>query len=310
MHKILLLAFLFITCNADSQLIQRTKVLMGTFVSLSIGKEHKELLKPSFEIIKSVDNSLSTYKKNSPIFQLNYNKHTLLDRYSYESLKLSLQYYKETNGYFNIAIGVITKDLYRFGEKERVVSKIALKRSSTSIKALKFDEHEAFLGNGVKIDLGGMGKGFAADKVSEFLLQNKVKKAVIALSGDIRCIGSCKISINNPLDATHPLATFLMKNSGVSTSGNYNRYVENTKHNHLINPKTKESEQKFISITLVSKLPSATLDAYATAASVMPIKKAYAFLNSQKLGYIILQADKKLSISKNIAEYTDLLIKN
>ncbi|UCM99314.1 FAD:protein FMN transferase [Sulfurimonas sp. SWIR-19] len=307
MYRLFLFASLFITCNADAQMIQRTKVLMGTFVSISVDKEDKKFLKPSFEIIKRVDNSLSTYKKNTPIFKLNNSHHAFLNQYSYEALKLSLKYYKETEGYFNIAVGTITKDLYRFGANERIASKSELQKSSTSIKALRFDRHEAFLENGVKIDLGGMGKGFATDKVSEFLLQNKVKKAVVALSGDIRCIGSCKVAVNNPLDETHPLVTFIMRDSGVSTSGNYNRYVQRKKYNHLINPKTKESEQKFISITLVSKLPSATLDAYATAASVMPVKKSYAFLNAQNLAYIILQADKKLIVSKNIDDYVDLL---
>ena len=289
---------------------ERIKVLMGTFVSISVEKEHDKLIQPSFALIKQIENSLSTYKKNSPVFQLNKNKHASLDKYSYEALQYALQYYKQTNGYFNIAIGTITKDLYRFGAKERIALKNELERSSTSIHALKFNKDEAFLGDAVKIDLGGMGKGFAVDKVYEFLLQNKVKKAVIALSGDIRCIGRCSIAVNNPLDVAHPLARFIMHNSAVSTSGNYNRYVKTKKYNHLINPKTKESEQKFISITLVSKLPSVTLDAYATAASVMPVKKAYAFLNSQPLAYIILQSDKKLVISKNIADYTEMFVKN
>lgn len=308
MYKLLLLTCMIFTCKADTQeMTERSKVLMGTFVSVSVDKEHKELLRPSFKIIEKVDNSLSSYKQNSPIFKLNKNKNSYLDTYTYEALELSLAYYKQTDGYFNIAIGKITKDLYRFGEDERIASQNELENSSASIEGLVFNKYEAFLKNDIKIDLGGMGKGFAVDKVSEFLLQNKVQKAVIALSGDIRCIGSCNIIVNNPLDSVHPLATFVMHNSGVSTSGNYNRYVKTTKYNHLINPKTKKSQQKFLSITLISRLPSATLDAYATAASVMPTQKAYQFLDSQQLGYIILQADKKLVVSENITKFVDKL---
>ncbi len=310
MHKLLLIACLFLTCNADTQMVQRSKVLMGTFVSVSVDKQHKVLLEPSFEIIKNIENSLSSYKKTSPIAKLNKNKEADLDAYNYEALKLSLQYYNETDGYFDIAVGKITKDLYHFGEKERVASSKELQTSSTSIDGLIFDKYRACINNAIKIDLGGMGKGFAVDKVSAFLVKNSVKKAVIALSGDIRCIATCRIAVNNPLDENHPLALFTMNNSGVSTSGNYNRYVKSTKYNHLINPKTKQSEQKFFSVTLVSNLPSATLDAYATAVSVMPVKKAYAFLNSQPLAYIILQADKKLIVSQNITHYiSDLKLK-
>lgn len=217
---------------------------------------------------------------------------------------------KKTNGYFDIAIGKITKDLYRFGTQERIVSNKTLQQSSTTIANLVLAGHEAMLYKGIKIDLGGMGKGFAVDKVRAFLAQKGVRKAVIALSGDIRCIGMCKIAINNPLHVNTQLASFTMRNSGVSTSGNYNRYVKSTKYNHLINPKTKQSEQAFLSVTLVSNLSSAMLDAYATAASVMPLQKAYVFLNAQPLGYIILQADKKLVVSENITNYVaDLKLK-
>jgi len=285
-------------------------VLMGTFASISIDEKDKELIQPSFAILKNVEESLSSYKKTSPIFKLNQNKMAQLDPYTYEAIQLSLRYYQQTDGYFDIAVGKITKDLYRFGVKERIVSKKVLQETLTSIDGLEFDEHKASLHTEIKIDLGGMGKGFGVDKVSAFLAQKGVKKAVIALSGDIRCIGKCKIAINNPLHVNTTLANFTMQNSGVSTSGNYNRYVKSTKYNHLINPKTKQSEQKFLSVTLISNLPSTTLDAYATAASVMPLKETYAFLNSQPLAYIILQSNKKLIISSNITNYvSDLKLK-
>ena len=310
MHKLLFIACLFLTCNAEAQLVQRRQVLMGTFVSISIDEKHKKLMQPSFTILKKIETSLSSYKDTSPIFKLNKNKKAQLDSYSYEALKLSLQYYKATQGYFDIAIGKITKDLYRFGAQERIVSKKLLQASSTAIEGLEFGKHEASLHNDIIIDLGGMGKGFGVDKVSAFLAKKDVKKAIIALSGDIRCLGVCKIAIQNPLHVNTQLAGFTMKNSGVSTSGNYNRYIKSTKYNHLINPKTKRSEQQFLSVTLVSKLPSATLDAYATAASVMPLQKAYAFLNAQPLAYIILQADKKMIVSQNIRDYvSDLKLK-
>lgn len=308
MYKLFLFTCLCLTCNAE--MIQRTKVLMGTFASISLDKEQKAFFRPSFEILQEVENSLSSYKASSPIFKLNHQRHALLNNYASEALQLSFMYYEQTAGYFDIAIGVITKDLYRFGEDEKLASQKELCNSSTALNQLALQGNKATLGGNIKIDLGGMGKGFGVDKVSEFLVKKRVKRAVIALSGDIRCIGKCKIAINNPLHVNATLASFTMQNSGVSTSGNYNRYVKSTKYNHLINPKTKHSEQKFLSVTLVSNLPSATLDAYATAASVMPVSKAYAFLDAQPLAYIILQADKKLIVSQNIRDYvTDLQLK-
>ncbi len=124
-------------------------------------------------------------------------------------------------------------------------------------------------------------------------------------SGDIRCLGICPIEIHNPLSKT-PLLSFTTKEPdiGISTSGNYNRYVKSKKNNHLINPKTKHSQNNFISITLISHLPNADLDAYATASSVMPKQKAYTFLDSLDLAYVVLESDKKKVVSKNIMIFT------
>lgn len=303
MYKIFALLFICITCNADVEMLQRTKVMMGTFVSLSVPKQNKPLLKPAFEIVENVDNSLSSFKENSSISKLNKDKTVELDAYAYEAVTLSLKYYQQTDGYFNIAIGKITKDLYRFGEKERLATSKELQKSSTSLEDLQLENKRAYINKSMKLDLGGMGKGFAVDKVNEFLKKRKLKKAVIALSGDIRCIGECTIAVGNPLDTDRPLAFFEVHDSGISTSGTYNRYIQSQKYNHLINPKTKVSQQQFLSVTLISKLPSATLDAYATAVSVMPKDKAYSFLASHDLAYIILQTDKRLVVSKNIDEY-------
>ncbi|QOP46725.1 FAD:protein FMN transferase [Sulfurimonas paralvinellae] len=280
---------------------------MGTFVSISVDKQHKELISPAFKLLKKIESSISSFDKNSPIYKLNENRSAKLDNYSYEALQLSLKYYKETDGYFDVAVGSITKDLYHFGEDERIASKKSMQKASTSMDGLLFDKQKAVITDTIKIDLGGMGKGYGIDKVSQFFRNNSVENAVIALSGDIRCIGECKIAVNNPLKNDAALAVFTMCDTAVSTSGNYNRYVGNITHNHLINPKKKNSEQNFISVTLISKLPSATLDAFATAVSVMSLKKAYLFLASQPIAYIILQADKKLVVSKNLQSYVSEL---
>ncbi len=310
MLRLLASLLLLTLLNAYAELVERQKVMMGTFVSIAVDIQHKELIAPAFNLLQTIESSLSSFDKNSPIYKLNHDKSTKLDRYSYEALKLSLEYYKETDGYFDIAVGKITKELYRFGLDERVASSKSLKQASTAISGLLFNKDEAIITDTIKIDLGGMGKGYGVDKLRAYLKANDVKYAVIALSGDIRCIGECPVAVNNPLREGAVLATFQMKNSGVSTSGNYNRYVKDVAHNHLINPKNKSSETNFISVTLIANLPSATLDAYATAVSVMPIKRAYAFLDGHQLAYIVLQSNRVLRVSKNIQEYVkDLKLK-
>ncbi|OHD95672.1 MAG: thiamine biosynthesis protein ApbE [Sulfurimonas sp. GWF2_37_8] len=282
----------------------RTKVALGTFVSISADERYKKDVETAFGIIEDVEASLSSYRINSPISKLNEDKYAVLDALSYEALLLSQNYYHKTQGYFDITVGSITKDLYRFGADERLASERELQNATVAFHTLFFDKTQAKLQQNAKIDLGGMGKGFAVDKVAAFLKMQKIKDANIAASGDIRCLHKCKIDIQDPFsDGVLLSLETLEPDTAITTSGNYNRYVQNKSNNHLIDPKIKKSQQAFASITLISHLPSSDIDAYATAASVMPPQKAYAFLDTLPLAYIIIETDTEYVESKNLFLY-------
>ena len=301
---IVILAF-----SLHASMVSRTKVGMGTFITISVGEEYKNHLENSFKIMSDVEASLSSYNPSSKIYQLNKNKEIDLDFFTYEALKFSTKYYRQTDKHFDITVGSITKDLYHFGEEERVPKESELQKAKVSFKDLYISKTKAFINEGVKVDLGGMGKGYGVDKVIEYLKSQGIDKAIVSASGDIRCLGECVIKVQNPFGERY-LASFEMESGevGVSTSGNYNRYVKTKENNHLINPKVKKPQQNFISITLISKLPSADLDAYATAVSVMPVKSAYEFLNTHALAYIIMQSDGELRVSENISEFVKNLV--
>ena len=294
--KFFLLLFLAITLSAQS--ISRTQVIMSTLVSITVDEKEIDTLFKAFDVVRDVDKTLSSYKENSIISKLNRDKKVKLDTLSYEALSLSLEYYKNSDGYFNILIGSITKDLYKFGEEEHVPSKSSLDKAKIDIELVEFDTSEAkLLEYDAKVDLGGMGKGFALDKLNNYLYKQGVKNAIMSASGDIRCQKQCLISVQNPFRKGMMLSFVTTKqNLGITTSGNYNRYVKDKTHNHLINPKTKHSQQNFASITLVGDIKSSALDAYATAISVMPKSKAYCFLDRLGVGYVVVEVNKKTLI--------------
>ncbi|PHQ64690.1 MAG: thiamine biosynthesis protein ApbE [Sulfurimonas sp.] len=283
---------------------------MGTFITISVDAKDKHLVEHGFKIMKDIDESLSSYKKSAVIYRLNQDKKVKLDSYSYQALKQSKELYKKSDGYFDITVGSITKDLYRFGEQERVPSSQELSDAKVSFRGIHFNKDKAYLDRGIKLDLGGMGKGFGVDKVAAYFRANNIK-ARISASGDIRCLDICSIDVKNPFSDDKLLSFKTSKKDlGITTSGNYNRYVNSTENNHLINPKLKRPQTKFVSITLIGSISSSFLDAYATASSVMPPEKAYEFLDSLELAYIVLQSDGEMKISSNIHEYTDSLIMN
>lgn len=310
MYKIFLFVFI-LSFILEAKMLTRTQIIMGTYVSISVEEVDASYIEDGFQILKSIDESISSYKHNSPIFKLNRDKKSYIDKNTYEALLLSQKYYQKSDGYFDITIGSITKDLFSFGADERVPTKKELQDSTINFNGLVFDDKSASIQKEMKVDLGGMGKGFGVDKVNSNFKSRKIQHAIIAASGDIRCINLCKLEVKSPFnDSVLGSFTTLNKDTAVSTSGNYNRYVESSKNNHLINPKLKVSQDKFISITLISHMNNSDLDAYATASSVMPIKLAYKFLNDLDLAYIILQSNGELIISENISEFTKNLTLN
>lgn len=308
LFRFLLIVIVF-TISLNSQMLSRTQVLMGTYVSISLDDKDKNYIENGFDIVRDIDLSISSFNENAQIYKLNRNKRANINKYTYEALELSKKYHEISDGYFDISVGVITKDIYSFGDKDILPKISELENATVNFHGLLFNQKKAYIAKDIKLDLGGMGKGFAVDKVVQYLKDKNIKKATISLSGDIRCIHICSLKVQNPF-RDGVLASFetAKKDMGISTSGNYKRYVDSSLHNHLINPKLKKPQDKFISITLIGELANADLDAYATTASVMPRQKAYEFLESFELAYIILQSDEKLVISENISEYTNNLL--
>jgi thiamine biosynthesis lipoprotein len=224
---------------------------------------------------------------------------------NYHAIIYNQRYNRESDGYFDIAVGSITKELYGFGESERVAKESELERAKVDFNGLHFEKRKAWLDEGTIIDLGGMGKGFAVDKVAEFLREQKITEGEIALSGDIRCLALCEMGIQNPFgEGTAAAFSTRAANTAISTSGNYRRYIEKKTDNHLIDPKRKRPEQLFASVTLISHGFNSDIDAYATAASVMPLAKAIAFLEKRGVGYILITNGGERYVSKNMGTFT------
>lgn len=279
-------------------LIDRTQVHMATFAKISLPQSDKKLFSDAFKIIEKMDNTFSTYNKKALVYQLNENK--FLANAPDELLALLTvckKLYIKTQGYFSIAIGAITKKLYHFGEKNaRIAQKNELDMAKSDLLGFEIEHRDISLKSGVTLDFGGVAKGYSVDQVKNFLTSYHVTPFRVALSGDIYCKGSCRIAIQSPFIPDGVVTVLDLKDSAISTSGNYERYIKSKKYNHLINPKTKESEQNIASMTLFSKVyDNTTLDALATALTVMPHETRMHILSQYPaMNYLFITNDKKI----------------
>jgi len=275
----------------------RTQALMGTFVHITLEEKYNTKISQSFNLIRAIEHSLSSYDKKALVYQLNHTHKITPNTYITEVLKKAKQYYQDSQKYYDITIGSISKNLYHFGEKHSSIpSKNALQHAQLNVHAIEMNATTISTHKNITIDLGGIGKGYAVDKVVDFLKKQNISHGIIALSGDIRCLGLCDFELQSPFSEQ----TFAQLNSkilqlSISTSGTYRRYIKDKAHNHLINPKTAKQGKTFVSVSLFTHADNTKIDAYATAISVMPKKKALAFLKAHdEIGFVLVEHNGKI----------------
>lgn len=293
----LLYLFLLPLILYSQEMQTRTQALMGTFVQLSLPAQYNAQISESFQYIKSIENALSSYDKDALVYQLNQNHKVPYNPYLVQALKDSQQYYQDTEGYFDITIGSISKALYHFGEENNTLpSKESLQEAKLNIDAIHIDDKTITTEPDITIDLGGMGKGYAVDRLSSSLQEQNITQGTIALSGDIRCLDICHFELQSPYsDQTFARLTSQIPQLSISTSGTYRRYVQTQEYHHLINPKTASQGREFVSVSLFTHANNAQIDAYATAVSVMPRKKALNFLKQHKeIGFVLVDKRGKI----------------
>lgn len=282
---------------AQQSMQTRTQILMGTFVSITLDKRYNAELTKSFELIKRIEASLSNYDPSASLFILNKTHHISYEPTLAEAINLSRYYYEETDGYFDITIGAISKDLYHFGEEKTYSpSKKELQNAHLDIHGIYINDHTITTDENISIDLGGMGKGYGADKVAEYLHEQNITEGIVALSGDIRCLNECELYLQSPYsEQTFAKIKSRHKQLSVSTSGTYRRFAATKEEHHLINPKTALQGREFVSVSLFSTAENAKIDAYATALSVMPKEKALTFLKNLKdIAFVLVDKQGKI----------------
>ena len=163
---------------------------------------------------------------------------------------------------------------------------------------------------GQAIDPGGIGKGFAGDKILEIFKEFGVTSAYSNLGGNVVTLGSkpdgspWRIGIQHPRQENRIIASVAVENQSVVTSGDYQRYFIDSRgrrHHHILNPATGyPAESGLISVSIVSD-KSLTADALSTIMFVAGMKKGYEFLNRYPdTEAVLIDSDVKVYITPGL----------
>ena len=274
---------------APDQLFYESRPAMGTSFEIYLyapdRERASELFEEAFEEIERVEAALSNYRPSSELSRINggaADAPVITDPEVFALLARALDYSRRTDGAFDITVGRLMKawGFFRGAGHYPSDDELARARAQAGWQGVRLDDRARsvyFLKRGIELDLGGIGKGYALDRVSALLREAGVKAALISSgSSSIYAIGAPPgkagwlVRVPDPLDRTLTLSTISLKDQSLSTSGSYEKFfrLNGRTYCHIMDPRTGRPVEGMLQTTVIA--PDATdSDALSTAVFVM-----------------------------------------
>lgn len=261
-----------------------------------------------FSMLRDFERTVDYYDQDSEISQLNSQLasegRAPVEGVLGDLIRLSLDIARETGGAYDPTVGRLM-DLWQFDKGGRLADKdeISLALRYTGYNRAKIKHGELRTRAGVKIDPGGISKGYAVDMCVEFLRSKGYRNFLINTVSSTAAYGSkdgkpFRVGIENP-DGDGLLAVVNLTNGEtMSTSGDYQRYFEldGRRYHHLLDPRTGYPAETFHLVTVVTTDSAAAADAYSTAVFVMGEQEGLKFAREKKLKVFAVTGDGRTII--------------
>lgn len=273
---------------------QRTESVMGTRIFVEIWQDDaaqaQRLIDQVMAEMRRIDALMSPYKETAQLYLVNRDAAQTPVAVTPELFNLivrSNHYSDISGGAFDITFASVG---HQFDYRKHIKPDEQHRRAGLALinyKSLKLDEkkHTLFFPHqGMRIDLGGIAKGYAVDTSIAILLKAGVKNGIVTAGGDSRLIGDRRgrpwmMGIKHPRADTHAI-TLPLDNISISTSGDYERYFEEdgVRYHHIIDPKKGESARELVSATILAN-ESTEADALSTTLFVLGVEKGLELAN-------------------------------
>ncbi len=275
-----LLIFFFLTyTDSHAQLpkyeVNTTKYLLGTQIDITAIHENIDSMKKAmyfaFKEIERIQGLMSIQIDTTEASLVNQNAGISPVKVSpelYSIIERSIAYSNKYDGIFDITIGPIS-ELWGFSSDIKLTS---LPDQSIIDSLIKLVDYKLILLNpldtsvflqkkGMKIDLGGIAKGYAVDRATEVMRKHGMKDFFVNAGGDIFASGTkdqykkWSIGIKDPRNEKNIIASLDVSGLAVGTSGDYERYViiDGKRYHHIFDPETGYPVMKSQSATAIAE---------------------------------------------------------
>lgn len=329
---VLSVLFFLSACGSESkintQAYNDTEFLMGTYVSLSIFDDGKELvLEQGFAEVRDLADRITGETMESEISKINSaagKEPVVVSEEVYELIKIAADYSDTLDGQFNYAIGPIT-NLWRIGfddarkpSQEEIDD--ALQRVDFNKVSFNDNDRSVYLEEaGMELDLGAIAKGYITDKVKDLFEAEGVTTAIIDLGGNVYVMGASpvregdvwNVGIQDPFaERGESIGSTEQSNRSIVTSGIYERFLEvdDKVYHHLMNPKTGYPfDNEIAGVSIISET-SVDGDATSTLVFALGIEEGLEYVNGREdIEAVFVSKDKEVYLSDGLKDNFQLL---
>jgi thiamine biosynthesis lipoprotein len=298
--------------------ISREEAIMGTRCAVELWSEDRAAGEAAIEAVlaemRRIDSAMSTYKPDSEVSRVNATAGkgpVPVSTELFALIQTAEGYSKLSHGVFDISYASVGY-LYDYRAHVRPAdAAIDAALPSIDYRQLLLDpvKHTIAFGKpGMRIDLGGIGKGYAVDRGIAILQQRGIAHALVNAGGDTRVIGDrlgkpWVIGIRHPDRRDEVVLRIPLEDAAFSTSGDYERYFDEggVRYDHIIDPQTGRSPHGVRSVTVIASTATRT-DGLTKSVFIMGAQDGIAFINGlTDADAIVISDDGQVSYSKGLA---------
>jgi thiamine biosynthesis lipoprotein len=292
---------------------------MGTRVSVELWDDDeargRELVGTVMQEYRRIDAAMSTYKPDSEISRVNARAAEapmVIGEELFDLVRRSLELSVASGGAFDITYDSVGY-LYDFRARRRPSAReIEARLPAVDYRHVELDFERRtifFKAPGVRINLGGIAKGYAVERAAALLRERGVEHALLNAGGDTRVLGDRRgqpwiVGIRHPRAADETFTKLPLVDEAISTSGDYERYFEENgrRYHHIINPATGQPTEGILTVSVIG--PDGTMtDGLDTAIFVLGVERGLELIK----GYpdyetIIVDAQGQLFHSEGLLE--------
>jgi FAD:protein FMN transferase len=296
--------------------LRRSEYVLGTICTVSLmDGGSNEALDAVFARFQEIEARMSANREGTEVSAVNIASGIQPVKVSLDTffvVRKALEYARLSDGAFDPTIGSIVK-LWNIGmEGERIPEDWEIKAALPLVnwKLVVMDERASTIflpRKGMKLDLGGIAKGYAADEAARILLEHKVRAAVVDLGGNILVYGKkpdgspWHIGVQNPFsDRGEYLGIVSLSGGTVVTSGVYERYFERNgkRYHHILDTRTGRPVDT--DLVAVSIIAASSIDADGLSTTLFALGREKGLALAKKLPgveAIYIDSQKRLYLS-------------